>query len=432
MDFFYLRNITEIKDEYTTFLISIMTPFIYEGIKSVYSFAVNAHNEFIEKGKFDPDIKSPGVLKLFQLSLKEIQTLNNYSIEVETNRIKAGSKCAEWFDDLVRAVFKSNIVLLTFSSSKRYPDILKENFHEKVEIKNFVHQCYIESAKLIYNNPVLFWTEFSTLEIKRNQREACELIKQAIREAIRKLLPYKLILREYLQNDYYEEDDGFGNKVSDSKFMNIKSMVDRDLHGGNYINRDKIPVDNALVDEKTSEINKYRESVDDSESSSSDDNNSQTSVDYMVSNSDDSSSQETTVIEKVNNNGDGDDGDGDDGDDDNGDKVENVMDEPEKDAVKKENMPIEPSKPESQKVIAAPPIIHSGGNIPVAELDQEVNTLLQQSNTTNLNLLDNPKKKMNKREKLLMQEIEEQITRKDTADKLNKPDKKMFFDQYMK
>ncbi|MCJ7637158.1 MAG: hypothetical protein MUO21_06675, partial [Nitrososphaeraceae archaeon] len=178
MDYFYERNIVEIKNEYTTFLINIITPFIYEGIKSVYAFSINTHAEFNERGKHDPDIKSPGILKLFQLSLKEIPTLNNHSIELEVNRIKSGSKCADWFDDLVRAVIKCNIVLLTFNNPKKRPELLKEKYHEKIEIKDFLHKCYIESARAIYNNPELYWHEFPPLEIKRNQREACELIKQ--------------------------------------------------------------------------------------------------------------------------------------------------------------------------------------------------------------------------------------------------------------
>ena len=64
MDFFYEMNITEIKTEYTTFLINIVTPFLYEGIRSVYQFSLNAHKELIEKGKNDPEVKSPGILKL--------------------------------------------------------------------------------------------------------------------------------------------------------------------------------------------------------------------------------------------------------------------------------------------------------------------------------------------------------------------------------
>ena len=131
MDYFYERNIVEIKNEYTIFLINIITPFIYEGIKSVYAFSINTDNEFNERGKHDPDIKSPGILKLFQLSLKEIPTLNNHAIEVEVNRIKSGSKCADWFDDLVKAVIKSNIVLLTFNNHKKVPDIVKEKYHDK-------------------------------------------------------------------------------------------------------------------------------------------------------------------------------------------------------------------------------------------------------------------------------------------------------------
>ncbi len=153
----YERNITEIKNEYTTFLVNLITPFIYEGIKSVYSFALNAHKEFTERGKHDPTVKSPGILKIFQLSLKEIPTLNNNSIEIETGRIKSGCKCSDWFDDLVRAVIKSNIVLLTFSNPKKCPEIVKEQYHNKIEIKDFIHKCYIESARLIYNNPELFW-----------------------------------------------------------------------------------------------------------------------------------------------------------------------------------------------------------------------------------------------------------------------------------
>ena len=148
MDHFYERNVSEIKNEYTTFLINIMTPFIYEGIRSVYQFSLNAHNEFIERGKYDPQIKSPGILKIFQLSLKEIPTLNNNSIEIEANRIKAGSKCADWFDDLVKSTIKSNIVLLIFANPRKRCEILKQEYHNKVEIKDFIHKCYIESARI--------------------------------------------------------------------------------------------------------------------------------------------------------------------------------------------------------------------------------------------------------------------------------------------
>ena len=446
MDYFYLRNITEIKEEYTTFLINIMTPFIYEGIRSVYSFAMNAHKEFLEKGKYDADTKSPGILKLFQLSLKEIQTLNNHSIEIETNRIKTGCKCAEWFDDLVRAVIKSHIVLLTFSNTRRHPEILKEQFHNKVEIKDFIHKCYIESAKLIYNNPELFWHEFPPLEIKRNQREACNLIKQAIQEAIRKMLPYKIILREYLQNDY--EDDEFGSKVSDSRYMNIQAMVNRDLHGGmDYENdplgRQKIPVENALNGED--DDNYYSDGGSDEEDVSEDSgtqtaesasSTSESSEDYMKAGEESSSEKNIkqdefleSVKEKLH-------------------QVEErkqyntsniiegshpVHQQTNQPMYQQNHHPINlqehSSKPPTPFKIPTPPIVNKpkpikmqGGDIPKAEMDTEVKNLVEQSN----NLINKKKaSKINRREQQLFDEIEQHS-------KKEEPDRKTFFEQYMK
>lgn len=445
MDYFYLRNITEIKEEYTTFLINIMNPFIYEGIKSVYSFAMNAHKEFLERGKYDAETKSPGILKLFQLSLKEIQTLNNHSIEIETNRIKAGSKCSEWFDDLVRAVIKSHIVLLTFSNTRKHPEILKEQFHNKIEIKDFIHKCYIESAKLIYNNPELFWHEFPPLEIKRNQREACNLIKLAIQEAIRKMLPYKIILREYLQNDY---DDEFGNKVSDSRYMNIQAMVNRDLNGNmDYENdplgRQKVPVDNALdndVNDKDSE-NYYSEgenhsggsdASEESESSSS----SRSSEDYLENNDESSSDgnkkdRQDEFLESVK------------------EKLNNLEEQEhprvmqsheqrneQRNETKQNhsiNLPEIPRMEQSSKAptplkLPTPPIIVQakqsktfGGEIPKADMDTEVKNLVAQSNS----LINEKKGKVNKREQQLFEELEQHI-------KKEEPDRKTFFEQYMK
>lgn len=230
MPHFYERNIVDIKNEYTTFLTNIMTPFMYEGIKSVYNFSVKSHNQMVEKSRTDPSVKSPGVLKVFQVGLKGIPTLNNNSLEEEAKRIKNKSKCEEWFDDLVRAVIKSNIVLLTFSTSNNQSEIVNKKYHETIDVRDFIHKCYIESARVIYNSPELFWHEYSPIEVKRNQKEICNLIEKAVHEAIRKMLPVKLILEEYLKNDYVL--DNLDNKMSDTKYMDIQNMVKRDLHGG--------------------------------------------------------------------------------------------------------------------------------------------------------------------------------------------------------
>ena len=221
MTHYYEKNIVEIKTEYTDFLVNILTPLLYEGIKSIYDKAVNLELMFIQKEK-DTDNKTnnPGVFKLFQLCLRDIPNLNNASIESETARIKERSKCSEWFDLLLQSVIKSNIVLLTFNCKKKKSKIANERHHEKIVTSLFIHKCYIECSKIFFNYPELFWHKYTTLEIKENQRQIYEYIKNAIKEAIRKSLPIKLILDEYLKNDYDYEDD-----IPEEKYNSVKNML---------------------------------------------------------------------------------------------------------------------------------------------------------------------------------------------------------------
>lgn len=238
---YYEKNIVDIKMEYTTFLVNILTPVVYEGIKILYDKSIDVEKDFIEKCKTNPDVKPPGVLRIFQSFLKGVKNLNNNSIEAETDRIRTETKCP-WFDELVRAVVKSYIILLTFNASGKKCKLVNDKFHEKIDIKTFVHKCYIECARMFFNYPELFWHGFPTIEIKRNQRESCEIIKVAIIDAIRKMLPVKMILDEYLKNDYIgdlnveensklmsvlidENDDT--NQILESDTDNIKRIADK-------------------------------------------------------------------------------------------------------------------------------------------------------------------------------------------------------------
>jgi len=58
----------------------------------------------------------------------------------------------------------------------------------------------------MYNYPELLLTNIAPLEIKKNQREIRDLIKLCIEEAVRKSLPIKSILVEYLSNNDNENE----------------------------------------------------------------------------------------------------------------------------------------------------------------------------------------------------------------------------------
>lgn len=242
MNYFYERDIVEIKNEYTNFLISIMTPLIYEGIESLYKHARITHQQLSEKGKFNPNVRSPGILSLFQQCLKEVPGLNDISIEKETQRIKEGSKCSDFFDNLVKAVIKSHIIFKAHGNTRNIPEAIRDKSYERIDIKNFIHKCYIESARELYNNPELFWHEYPVLEIKRNQRDAYEKIKQAINTAIWKMLPVASILKDYLKAEYMPEQDvNMNNNISEAQVKNMRGLVNKDL-----LNRQEefVPIEN--------------------------------------------------------------------------------------------------------------------------------------------------------------------------------------------
>ena len=231
MTHFYERNITDIKQEYTIFLVNVLSPLIYEGIKGMYNEAKKLENNFIETQKLHPNVENPGIFKLFQKLLGNIQNLNNHHIENETIRLRDNSKIADIFDDLIRAVVKSNIVLLTYNASGKTCTLVKERYHENIDIKDFIHKCYIECAKALYDYPELFWHKFATIDVQRNKRECHEIIKKSINEAIRKIIPMKLILEEYLSKDYIKSEGDITGDVNEAEYMNIRNMLARDLHG---------------------------------------------------------------------------------------------------------------------------------------------------------------------------------------------------------
>ena len=88
-------------------------------------------------------------MKIFQLFLKNTPSWNKHIITEETNRIKEKCKCSEWFDDLIKAVIKSNIVLLTFNISGKESNLINRKLHETVQPDDFIHKCYIECAREI-------------------------------------------------------------------------------------------------------------------------------------------------------------------------------------------------------------------------------------------------------------------------------------------
>jgi hypothetical protein len=215
----------ERKNIYTSLLINTLAPCIYEGLLSIYN---DIKIKTKDNGK---------ELKTFQECLATIPKWNNDVINMETNRILQKSKCP-WLEDLMKGVIKSNIELLSNTTSSYGFKYLNEKMYKNARLNNFIHKCYIECAREIYNNPYLFYHKYKTYQIKNNQKEIIILIKDCIDEAIKKMLPLKNILEEYINRDFIIEDINYDNtkkSISNNDFSteldesHINELVKRDI-----------------------------------------------------------------------------------------------------------------------------------------------------------------------------------------------------------
>jgi hypothetical protein len=188
--------LTEIKKEYTIQLVNMLTPSVYEGINSIYSEVKNTAKDGHE-------------LKIFQGFLSKIPGWNETIINEEASRIKKVTQNSDILDDLIKAVIQSNVLLLTNTDLSDKHKVLKD-FNLNLNYTKFIHNIYIEVAKVFYNYPFLFFDKIPALEYKKNQLKAHKLIKESIEEAIRKMLPLQLILKKYL---------GMMSEINDDKYI---------------------------------------------------------------------------------------------------------------------------------------------------------------------------------------------------------------------
>ena len=212
----YYLYLVETKKEYTIHLINILTPMMYQGIQSIYD-DVNKINNKDE-------------LKLFQNLLRQIPSWNDYIINKETSRILKEADKGDLIESLLQAVIKSNIMILTNTPPEKKN---KLRIKHDITINKFIHNAYIEIARNIFQNPYLFYNKYTSYELKKNQREANEIIKNSIEQAIRKILPMNFILQNYTGNTFSNHSDDFYNSVPNDEVNKLKLMLKNDNKNDN-------------------------------------------------------------------------------------------------------------------------------------------------------------------------------------------------------
>jgi len=251
MNKYNISVLAEAKQEYTRQLVNIMAPHLYVGVKSIYDTAAS----------FCKRTNDKNVLKKFQLLLSTIPDWNQTKINEEYRRISQDSEC-DWIEDLITAVFVSHTKVLSSIKLKKKSKPIELDVPEG---PYFTHKCYIEVARNFWKKPYLLHTDFSNLEIQRNLSDSELVIKDSIIECIRKLLPVKYILKEYLGNDFVDEEEDITSDVSVNTKSNLRKLVKQEIeqslskeaisdkNDDKIENFSRIEVQNSIEDTKSSE-----------------------------------------------------------------------------------------------------------------------------------------------------------------------------------
>ena len=192
MDDFNVNSLHESKNEWGSRLLTIITPLIVEGFKSIFdeSFMLCKTNNEIDKH-----------LMTFQNFISRIPKWNSSIIEKESKRIVSKSNCA-YLADLITCVHIIHLKLLTA--------VRAGTKQKKIDIKipkldNFIHNIYIHAARQIYTNVYLFEINIPPLQIQKNHRELEIIIQECILRTVRDSIPIDEILRAYM-DETMEED----------------------------------------------------------------------------------------------------------------------------------------------------------------------------------------------------------------------------------
>ena len=158
MDDFNVATLNQSKNEWGSRLVNILTPFMIEGLRSIFDESFRLCKENGETSKY---------LMTFQNFVSMIPKWNNAIIETERKRICDKSGCI-YLEDLVTCV---HIIQLKILTAMRVGQKQKKIDINIPKLDIFIHKIYINVARKIYKNVYLFEINIQPLQVQKNYRE---------------------------------------------------------------------------------------------------------------------------------------------------------------------------------------------------------------------------------------------------------------------
>ena len=192
MDDFNISTLHESRNEWSARLISIMTPLIIDGYKSILEEAIKLCKENNEIEKY---------LMTFQNFISRVPKWNQTIIETERKRICDKSGCA-YLEDLITCVHIIQVKILTVMRVGQKQKKIDINIPK---LDDFIHKVYINVARKIYKNVYLFEVNLPPLQVQKHNRELEVIVQECILNTLRESVPVETILKAYM-DETVEED----------------------------------------------------------------------------------------------------------------------------------------------------------------------------------------------------------------------------------
>ena len=193
MDDFDVSSLHESRNEWSARLITILTPLIIDGYKSIIDEAIKLCRDNNEMEKY---------LMTFQNFVARIPKWNSAIIETERKRICDKSGCL-YLEDLVTCV---HIIQLKMLTAVRVGHKQKKIDINIPKLDDFIHKVYINVARKVYKNVYLFELGIPPLQIQKHNRELEIIVQECILNTLRESIPVEAILKEYMTDESIEED----------------------------------------------------------------------------------------------------------------------------------------------------------------------------------------------------------------------------------
>ena len=231
MDDFNVSTLHESRNEWCAKLLTILTPLIIEGYKSIFMEAVKLCKENHEDEKY---------LMTFQNFIQRVSKWNPTIIETERKRIIEKSGCT-YLEELVSCVHLIQLKLLT---AMRVGQKQKKIDISIPKLDDFIHKVYIQAARKIYKNVYLFQTNIEPLQTLKHNRELEIIIQECILNTVRESIPVETILKAYMDETV---EENITEEIKE-EIIHEEPIIEEPVKPAIVHNPQPIPIDPIPID----------------------------------------------------------------------------------------------------------------------------------------------------------------------------------------